>query len=271
LIRIHAGQKLLRYEDTGQAVRIYTSDQPPWEAQALVGADGLWSTVRANIVGDGPPRRSGHLCYRCITPTESIPEPLRRNSMALWVGPRCSLVLWPMRQNKFYNVTAVFHSDRQVEGWDTRGQPEELYKGFAETCPQVQEVLRRVEDWRFFVLSDRDPIRNWSKGRITLLGDAAHPMQQYLAQGACMAMEDAVVLASAVNRHVGDFEKAFQTYQSARYLRTARVQLTARLYGHVYHAEGAVADLRNHFIESRTPAQTMESMAWLYEPSLEIS
>ena len=146
-----------------------------------------------------------------------------------------------------------------------------LFERFAPTRPEVRQVLEGVDDWRMFVLSDREPVRNWSRGRVTLLGDAAHPMQQYLAQGACMAMEDAVELAAAVGRNGADgpdYERAFQEYQAARTLRTTRVQLTARLYGHVYHAEGATADLRNAFLKSRTPAQTMESMAWLYEHPL---
>ena len=116
-----------------------------------------------------------------------------------------------------------------------------------------------------YVLRDRDPIRDWSKGRVTLLGDAAHPMLQYLAQGACMAMEDAVCLADQVASHASDPAAAFKAYQQQRYLRTARVQLTARLYGHVYHAAGASADLRNEFLRTKTPAQIFESMAWIYE------
>lgn len=116
-----------------------------------------------------------------------------------------------------------------------------------------------------YVLRDREPIKDWSKGRVTLLGDAAHPMLQYLAQGACMAMEDAVCLATEMTRHKGDPAAAFWAYQQQRYIRTARIQLTARLYGHVYHASGASADLRNEFLRSKTPAQIFESMAWIYE------
>lgn len=267
-VSLHPGRKLAGFDDTGERVLIRTTDGEVQEAAALVGADGLWSTVRAAIVGDGPPRRAGHLCYRAIVPVEHIPEAHRRNAMVLWVGPRCHLVLWPMRQDRFYNVTAVFHSDRLAEGWDTQGTPDELFERFAVARPEVQEVLQRVEDWRLFVLSDREPVRDWSRGRITLLGDAAHPMLQYLAQGACMAMEDAMSLAAAVGRHGEDYPRAFLEYQTERYLRTTRVQVTARLYGHVYHAENAVADLRNAFLRSRTPAQTMESMAWLYESSI---
>ena len=127
-------------------------------------------------------------------------------------------------------------------------------------------MLEKIESWRMWVLCDREPVANWSKGRVTLLGDAAHPMLQYLAQGACMAMEDAVCLAGRVQAHRGDMAAAFLDYQEARYLRTARTQLTARLYGHAYHAAGATRDLRNAFLGARTAEQTMESMAWMYDP-----
>jgi salicylate hydroxylase len=116
-------------------------------------------------------------------------------------------------------------------------------------------------------MRDREPVRHWSRGRVTLLGDAAHPMLQYLAQGACMAMEDAVCLADCMAAESDSIERAFLAYQEARYLRTTRVQLTSRLYGHVYHAEGASADLRNVFLKSRTAEQTFESMAWIYQPA----
>ena len=121
-----------------------------------------------------------------------------------------------------------------------------------------------IESWRMWVLCDREPISEWSRGRVTLLGDAAHPTLQYMAQGACMAMEDGVCLANMVRACNGDYENAFVRYQKTRYLRTARVQLTSRLYGHVYHASGATRDLRNAYLAARTPEQYLESNAWLY-------
>jgi 2-polyprenyl-6-methoxyphenol hydroxylase-like FAD-dependent oxidoreductase len=175
------------------------------------------------------------------------------------------MVIWPMRKQTYANITVVFHSSRFEEGWDTYGDPDELKASVAGLHPTVSEFVMSIDDWRMYVLRDREPIKEWSKGRITLLGDAAHPMLQYLAQGACMAMEDAVCLADNVASHGADIAAAYQSYQQQRYIRTARVQLTARLYGHVYHAQGATADLRNHFLQSKTPAQIFESMAWIYE------
>ena len=125
-------------------------------------------------------------------------------------------------------------------------------------------MLDKIESWRMWVLCDREPIKTWSQGRVTLLGDAAHPMLQYLAQGACMATEDAVCLASKVAAHGDDFPAAFKAYQSDRYLRTGQVQLTARLYGDIYHASGVTAELRAMMLAGRAPEQAYQGMNWLY-------
>jgi salicylate hydroxylase len=158
----------------------------------------------------------------------------------------------------------VFHSSRYEEGWDSFGDPAELNERFAKTCEPVRFLLGKIESWRMWVLCDRPPIKEWSRGRITLLGDAAHPMLQYLAQGACMAVEDAVCLANKVDELQGDFATAFKAYQQARYLRTGRVQIMARVYGEFYHAGGVARELRNMMLGGRTPEQAFESMEWLY-------
>ncbi len=265
LVQLHTSSKCVSYTDTRHGVDATLSDGRIVSGSALVGADGLWSVVRQSIIGDGAPRLAGHICYRAVVPIEQLPEDMRTHAMNLWVGPKMHMVLWPMRQGAFSNVTVVFHSDRFEEGWDTYGDPEELSERMASVHPKVRDFVMSIQDWRMYVLRDREPAKNWSQGRVTLLGDAAHPMLQYLAQGACMAMEDAMCLADEVVRHGGDHAAAFLAYQAQRYLRTARIQLTARLYGHVYHASGASADLRNDFLRTKTPAQIFESMAWIYE------
>jgi 3-hydroxybenzoate 6-monooxygenase len=265
-VQLHTNSKCVAFEDTGDSVDVTLADSSTRRGSALVGADGLWSMVRQAIVADGDPRLAGHICYRAIVPIEQLPDDMRMNAMGLWVGPKMHMVLWPMRKGAFSNVTVVFHSDRFEEGWDTYGDPDELHERMAILHPKVRGFVQAVQDWRMYVLRDREPVRNWSKGRVTLLGDAAHPMLQYLAQGACMAMEDAVCLAAQVVSHGDDCAAAFRQYQQLRYLRTARVQLTARLYGFVYHASGATADLRDDFLRSKTPEQVLESMAWIYEP-----
>ena len=126
-------------------------------------------------------------------------------------------------------------------------------------------LLAKINAWKMWVLCDREPVREWSKGRVTLLGDAAHPMLQYLAQGANMATEDAVVLAACVELSGGNLESAFRRYQDERYLRTGKVQMTARYYGDVYHAAGVARELRNGLFAGKAPDPSFATMAWLYD------
>ena len=265
-ITLKTSQKVTDIEDKGHSVTVRTEAGESYEGQALVGADGLWSIVRQKIVGDGKPVVSGHVTYRAVLPTKDMPEELRAWAMIIWAGEKTHLVQYPMRGGDLYNLVAVFHSNKFAEGWDSYGDPAELHERFAKTCEPVRTLLGKIESWRMWVLCDRPPIRNWSKDNITLLGDAAHPMLQYLAQGANMAIEDAVCLAHKLELAKGDNQGAFLAYQQERYLRTARVQLMARLYGEAYHASNAVRDLRNAVLGARTQKEAMESMAWLYDP-----
>jgi 2-polyprenyl-6-methoxyphenol hydroxylase-like FAD-dependent oxidoreductase len=159
----------------------------------------------------------------------------------------------------------VFHSAKYDEGWDTFGDTAELRERFAGACPQVQELLARIETWKMWVLCDREPVENWTDHRVTLLGDAAHPMLQYLAQGAGQAIEDAVVLREALRHASGDVAQAFVQYQRARYLRTARVQLTARFYGDIYHASGVTRELRNRLFQSGIESAGFVGLTWMYD------
>lgn len=265
LVSLSVNQQVTGFEDTGKSVRAFTADGKTYEGAALIGADGLWSVVREKVVGDGKPRVSGHIAYRAVLPTAEVPDHIRQNNVVLWAGPKTHLVHYPLRRGEIYNLVAVFHSDRYEEGWDTYGDVEELDRRFAGEHADVLSMLGKIESWRMWVLCDREPIRDWSKGRVTLLGDAAHPMLQYLAQGACMATEDAVCLATRVAANGEDFTTAFREYQALRYLRTARVQLTARLFGDIYHAAGATADLRNAMLGAIDKTKPGEGMAWLYE------
>jgi salicylate hydroxylase len=139
-----------------------------------------------------------------------------------------------------------------------------MWQHFKKEVPQVLRMLERIDTWRMWVLCDREPIKEWTQGRVTLLGDAAHPMLQYLAQGACMAAEDAMVLADKVAEQPDDPEAAFKAYQQARYLRTARTQIMARVYGEFYHARGVTAELRDMAVGGRTVAQSYDGIEWLY-------
>jgi salicylate hydroxylase len=225
----------------------------------------MWSKIRQKVVGDGPPRVSGHIAYRAVLKREEVPDDLWSPDVMLWAGPKTHFVHYPLRRGTLYNLVAVFHSDRYVEGWNTEGAKDELFARFKGQRPEVQRLLERIETWRMWVLCDREPIKEWTKGRVTLLGDAAHPMLQYLAQGACMATEDAVCLAEKLAAAPDDVPAAFRAYQQQRYLRTGRVQIMARVYGEFYHAGGVAAELRYNALHGRSPEQSYDGMAWLYD------
>lgn len=266
-IKLHTGCTVSGFEsDPAAGVRLHTLERGHVAGRGLVGADGIWSEIRKAIVGDGAPRISGHIAYRAVLPIEDVPGQFRQKAMILWAGPKNHLVQYPLRGGKLFNLVAVFHSERYVEGWNTEGDPAELKRRFEGTCPAVQSLLGKIEDWRMWVLCDREPIRNWTRGAVTLLGDAAHPMLQYLAQGACMALEDAVCLADCVKRTPEDLPTAFKAYQDARYLRVGKCQIMARVYGEIYHATDVVRELRNAMLAARTQQMSYEGLAWLYDP-----
>lgn len=263
-ISLATGCRVERCADQDDSVVVHLSDRREIAGAALIACDGLWSSVRNSIVGDGAPRISGHIAYRAVLPRADVPDDLWSPDVVLWAGPRTHLVHYPLRRGELFNLVAVFHSDRYVEGWNSEGDPAELHARFAGQRPEVLRLLERIETWRMWVLCDREPVRQWSKRRVTLLGDAAHPMLQYLAQGANMAIEDAVCLADAAAQAPDDLPTAWQAYQQARYLRTGRVQLMARVYGEFYHAAGVTAELRDQMFAGRTPEQAYDGIAWLY-------
>ena len=263
LITLTTSQKVVDIDETGNGVSARTESGQTFSGAALVGCDGLWSTIRQILVGDGKPVVSGHIAYRAVIPTEEWPKEYRINKMILWGGEKTHLVHYPLRRGELFNLVAVFHSDRYEEGWDTYGDPDELHARFAEKCEPVRTLLKKVNAWKMWVLCDRPPIKQWSKGKVTLLGDAAHPMLQYLAQGANMALEDAVCLAEQIAANGDDYATAFQKYQDLRYLRTARVQLMARVFGEIYHASGVNRELRNQVLGDWTATGGID-MSWLY-------
>ena len=264
LITLETSRKVSSYEDHGDSVSVRTEAGETYEGAGVLGCDGLWSRCREQLIGDGPPRVSGHIAYRAVLPTAEFPRDMQANDVVLWAGPKNHLVHYPLRRGELYNLVAVFHSHRYEEGWNAYGDPQELRDHFRSNRAEVRGLLDKIEEWRMWVLCDREPARHWSKGRVTLLGDAAHPMLQYLAQGANMAIEDAVELADQVEAAGDDLASAFVAFVDARYLRTARVQLMSRVYGEFYHAAGVTRELRNMFLRARTPEEAQESSAWLY-------
>ena len=262
---LRTATKVESFAQDANGVQIRIAGGEVLQGDALIAADGLWSRIREAVVGDGKPRVSGHIAYRAVLKREEVPAPLWSNDVVLWGGEKTHLVHYPLRRGELFNLVAVFHSNKYDEGWNTFGDTAELTERFALAVPQVRELLGRIETWKMWVLCDREPVKNWTDRRVTLLGDAAHPMLQYLAQGAGQAIEDAVVLGEALRFTGNDVEQAFQKYQQARYLRTGRVQLTARFYGDIYHASGVQRELRNQMFQSGKESAGFAGLKWMYD------
>ena len=255
--------QVARIEQDDDGVTVHDAKGGTHRGIALIGADGLKSAVRRQYLGDAP-RVSGHVVYRAVVEKDDFPPDLQWNAAAIWVGPDCHLVHYPLRGGRQYNVVVTFHS-RKVEEWGvTDGSPQEVQSYFEGICPRARQLIDLPKRWRRWATADRDPIDNWTFGRATLLGDAAHPMLQYLAQGACMAMEDGVTLGEALRVNHGDFTKAFALYEHSRVARTARVVLSAREMGRLYHAKGVERLVRNDLWRGRTPARLYDAVEWLY-------
>lgn len=264
-VNLRTGAKVESFDQSASAVTVTLSGGEKIDGQALVGADGMWSKIREAVVGDGKPRISGHIAYRAVLKRQDVPAHLWSDDVMLWGGEKTHLVHYPLRRGELFNLVAVFHSNKYDEGWNTFGDTAELTERFMDACPQVKELLGKIDTWKMWVLCDREPVKNWTDRRVTLLGDAAHPMLQYLAQGAGQAIEDAVVLREALRSTRGDVQKAFQKYQQARYLRTGRVQLTARFYGDIYHASGVQRELRNQMFQGGHESAGFAGLKWMYD------
>lgn len=265
LVGLRTSAEVVDYEQDSGSVTAILANGETVEGAALVGADGLWSSIRRRVVGDGRPRVSGHTTYRSVIPTEMMPDDLRWNAATLWAGPKCHIVHYPLSGWKVFNLVVTYHNDAPEP---VAGKPvshEEVRRGFEHVCERAQSIISHGKDWKLWVLCDREPVSGWQDGRVVLLGDAAHPMMQYMAQGACMAMEDAVALADAVDAHRGEAEAAFRDYVARRVLRTARVQLQSRWIGeHIYHPADAHAALRNSIMRAKTAEEWYDAVEWLY-------
>ncbi len=265
LIELRAQARVAGYsQDSGGVVAITASGEQ-LSGAALIGADGLRSAVRAQLVGDGEPRVSGHTTYRSVIPTEKMPEDLRWNAATLWAGPKCHIVHYPLSGWKVFNLVVTYHNDAPEAVTGVPVSKDEVRQGFAQIADRPRQIIESADDWKLWVLCDRDPQEAWVDGRVVLLGDAAHPMLQYMAQGACMALEDAVCLAHLMEQYDGNFERAFSAYREERIVRTARVQMSSRLIGElVYHPDGAQRLVRNSILRAKTPEDHYRSLAWLY-------
>lgn len=266
-IALHTGSRAAGFEDHGNEVTLTLEDGRQAQGIALIGADGLRSVVRQGIVGDGQPRPPQLVVYRGVIPRRELPDVLWSPDVIMWAGPGADFVQYPLRSGELFNLVATFLPEPGLDLNDLRGNRDELMRPYRGYRPEVQRLLELLTVERKWLVTDRAPVRNWARGRATLLGDAAHPMLQYMAQGACQAIEDAVQLTQEVERNHNDLASAFRAYSDARHDRTARVQLGARRFVQVCQARGRFALARARYFQWRTADQAFDRLTWLYRPA----
>lgn len=237
------------------------------QSGAMVGADGLWSKTRQFVVPPTAPRVTGLLAYRALVPMQSIPEKLRLQDVNVWVGPRVHAVLYPVKCGEYLNLVVVVQGPppASLDDWDHAGNKQDLEAAMGPIHADLRNMLAAVPAWRVWPLCDRPPIKGpheMAKGRIALLGDAAHPMRPFLAQGAGMAIEDAAELARSWARADLQVEDRLQMYAQARWARNAQVQQRSIRNGQIFHLQGPLRWGRN--LAMKLMGEPLMDVPWLY-------
>ena len=264
-ISFTTGSAVTGFDDRGTHVIVHTANGDHIDGAALIGADGIRSRVRAQMFGDGDPNYIGWVAHRTTIPIEQVPEEVDRNIVALWGGEGFHIVHYPLRHGKLFNIVTVFRTPTYAQKVDMAGYKAEIDKTYARAHPVMKKLIEMTAlDWRGAV-ADREPIRHWTKGRAVLLGDAAHSTLQSLAQGACMAIEDGVVLAELIETSRGNYEAAFAQFQAQRVTRTARVIFESRYMWEVLHPEGDTREPIHRRFRAMSRDQVWDEMAWLYD------
>jgi salicylate hydroxylase len=262
-ITLFNNQDIVSVEETEAGVTISNANGEKTTGKAVIGADGLKSNIRKEFSNDEMVT-SEYVAYRGTIPISEISPDSNLDDVIMWIGPNLHVVQYPVRGGKLYNQVVVFKSYNYKENSDDWGTPEEMERRFEGCHKHVRQAIDFIQRQIRWPMFDRDPINNWTKGNITLLGDAAHPMLQYLAQGGVQAFEDSAYLAKMLEEHGNNYAEAFQAYQEERIPRTAKVQTTARFWGEIIHAENPVTiAVRDAYFEKRA-ANEYDVVDWLY-------
>lgn len=248
----------------GEGITIANLDGAKLEGSSLIGADGLWSTVRKWVAPDAALSYARATAFRALLPREGLPAPFSAPVIGLWLGPKAHLVHYPVCAGGALNVVAVTAGGKEAQGWNQTADPSSLLSGFTRWCKESKSLLERAEGWRAWSLFSLPALPQWSRGAVTLLGDAAHPVLPYLAQGAALAIEDAATLARCFAAGRNEPAAAFRTYESARRPRATRLQNTARRFGRIYHLRGPARLARNTALRLRSETAALRQFDWLY-------
>lgn len=261
---LRPGFELTAVDAQGGDVVARAVDGGESKGASLIGADGLWSKVRSLIMPKANLRFAGATAWRARLPRGSLPSPFDAPVVGLWLGPGSHLVHYPVRGGEELNIVAVTEGGAERQGWNQTGAVETLLASFTRWTKDSKSLLERAASWRSWSLYRLPPLRRFGADHIALLGDAAHPVLPYLAQGAALAIEDAVTLAACIDASPGDPPFAFRRYEDLRRPRVARVQRLSRRLGWLYHVRGPLRPVRNFVLERRSEGTALRRFDWLY-------
>jgi len=233
---------------------------------AYIGADGIWSVTRTTLFEEKPPKFSGRVAWRATIAADTAPPSMRASEINLWLGHKTHLVHYPVRSGQAINIVAIAAGAWNETGWSAPSTPDEVLAEFpaGQWSRHARDLLGTPEHWLKWALAETAVPRHWGRDQITLLGDAAHPMLPFLAQGAAMAIEDAAVLARRLAATPDDLPNALRLYEQDRRARTAKVQRAARKNGRVYQYRGPDAAVRNFVMRRFGGGMIRKRFDWIY-------
>lgn len=271
-VDLNQSTTVIGYTQTSDAVQVQTEAGNSIEASALIAADGLRSRLRAQMYPDDVPRDTGYVAHRTIVPMQDAPKSMqKRTGVTMWTGADFHIIYYPLRDHTEMNIVAVFQVPQGMDPANNATYKQHI-DGIANAATlEVRDVISLVNLDRRWSIADRNPLRRWADGRVTLLGDSAHATLQSLAQGAGMAIEDAITLKSLMAAHLNDPARAFALFERKRLVRTARVQLESRSLWHTYHCAGIDAEVRTQQLQERSVEDLYRCFDWLWNPTLQSS
>ncbi len=264
-LEIETGFKLTHVEVQLDGVTAKSEAGGTAQGRALVGADGLWSTVRG-CISDDEPQPSGVTAWRALLPTARTPETADKPYIGLHLGPHGHVIHYSLEAGKSTNVVAMIKETINFDGWASPGKRDDLLPYFDAWSDRVFELLERSKDWHKWTVMSMDPLERWGKGLVTLIGDAAHPIEPFMAQGGAAAIGDAASLAKAVAAQPDDISKAFRAYEATRQTRATRIQKASHQRGRIYHLSGPMRWTRNQLLRRQAPETLLTHYDWLYSP-----
>lgn len=264
LIQLRTGVEIVSFNNETDGIRAIGAQGEIIDASALVCADGLWSGLRNEIAHGIVPQPIGKAAFRSVTQANDLPPELTPNAVHIWLASGAHVVHYPVNAGRDIALVVIADDPLRDRGWDTTASAETVREKVRDFAHPLQTLIAKARDWRCWSLYTMPPLEHWSNGRTVLLGDAAHPVLPFLAQGAVLALEDAVTLAASLKDRQDGVETSLRNYELARRQRVRRVAEASQRNGRIYHMAGATALARNTTMRLAPPARVMASLDWLY-------